>query len=132
MITRDSGTFTCVDTGETSDIDVGGLIETPNDAHAGEIETSTSLAMRSHLVQMENAEAFIPDFSSRYLDFSSSRSVEWYARTEKISSSGVLGDPTKATVEKGEEIWRIMIAHLTRFVTELRDLTFEEIYERRY
>jgi creatinine amidohydrolase/Fe(II)-dependent formamide hydrolase-like protein len=132
MINRDSGIFTCVDTGETSDVDIGGLVETPNDAHAGEIETSTSLALRPYLVQMEKAEAFIPDFSSRYLDFSSSRSVEWYARTEKISSSGVLGDPTKASREKGEEIWRIMIAQLTRFVAELRDLTLEEIYERRY
>jgi creatinine amidohydrolase/Fe(II)-dependent formamide hydrolase-like protein len=132
MINRDSGVFTCVDTGETSDVDVGKLIETPNDAHAGEIETSTALVFRPHLVQMEEAEAFIPDFSSRYLDFSSSRSVEWYARMEKISPSGVLGDPTKASREKGESIWRIMIEHLVRFVYELRDLTLEEIYERRY
>lgn len=132
MINRDSGIFTCVDTGETSDVDVGSLIETPNDAHAGEIETSTSLALRPCLVQLDKAEAFIPDFSSKYLDFSSSRSVEWYTSTEKISSSGVLGDPTKATSEKGEKIWRIMTAHLTRFVAELRDLTLEEIYERRY
>jgi mycofactocin system creatininase family protein len=132
MINRDSGIFTCVDTGETSDVDVGMLIETQNDAHAGEFETSTSLALRPDLVRMEKAEAFISDFSSRYLDFSSSRSVEWYARTEKISPSGVLGDPTKASSEKGERIWRIMIEHLLSFVSELRDLTLEEIYERRY
>ncbi|MBN2322778.1 MAG: creatininase family protein [Spirochaetes bacterium] len=132
MINRDSGIFTCVDTGETSDVDISGLVETPNDAHAGEIETSTSLALRPHLVQMDRAEPFIPDFSSRYLDFSSSRSVEWYARTEKISANGVLGDPSKASVEKGREIWRIMIAQLASFVAELRDLTLEEIYERRY
>ena len=132
MINRDAGIFTCVDTGETSDVDVERIIETPNDAHAGEIETSTSLALRPDFVHMEEAEAFIPDFSSRYLDFSSSRSVEWYTRTEKISANGVLGDPTKASKEKGEMIWRIMIEHLVRFVRELRDLTPEEIYERRY
>jgi creatinine amidohydrolase/Fe(II)-dependent formamide hydrolase-like protein len=132
MINRDAHIFTCVDTGETSDVDVTGIVETPNDVHAGEIETSTTLAVRPHLVNMSRARRFVPSFSSAYLDFSGRRSVEWYARTKKISSQGVLGDPTRATREKGERIWEIMIRNLVELVEHLKRMTLDEIYERRY
>jgi creatinine amidohydrolase/Fe(II)-dependent formamide hydrolase-like protein len=55
-INQDARIFVCVDTGETSDVDVDSLIETPNDVHAGEIETSTSLAIRPHLVRMDRLQ----------------------------------------------------------------------------
>jgi creatinine amidohydrolase/Fe(II)-dependent formamide hydrolase-like protein len=132
MINRDAHIFACVDTGETSDVDVKKIVETLNDAHAGEIETSTALAARPYLVRMEKAKKSVPRFSSRYLNFSTSRSVEWYTQTEKISRSGVLGDPTRASKEKGERLWQIMVEHLVRFVTDLKELTLEEIYEKRY
>jgi creatinine amidohydrolase/Fe(II)-dependent formamide hydrolase-like protein len=132
MINRDARIFACVDTGETSDVDVRKIIETPNDAHAGELETSTALAARPELVRMHKARKSVPRFSSRYLNFSTSRSVEWYTQTEKISRSGVLGDPTKANREKGERLWKIMVEHLVSFVDDLRNLTLDEIYERKY
>jgi creatinine amidohydrolase/Fe(II)-dependent formamide hydrolase-like protein len=132
MINRDTSIFTCVDTGETSDTDVSTLIETPNDVHAGEIETSTTLAVRPEVVRVDEMRKFIPRFSSRFLDFSSKRSVEWYARTVKISPTGVLGDPTKANPQKGERIWSMMIQRLVEFVEDLKGMTLEEIYQRRY
>jgi len=132
LINRDANIFTAVDTGETSDVDLAELCETPNDVHAGEMETSTSLAVRPDLVRMEMAESFVPDFSNQYLDFSARRSVEWYARTQKISPSGVLGDPTVASAEKGRRMWKIMVANLVELVEELKRLTLDEIYERRY
>ena len=52
MINRDSKIFVCVETGETSDVDLYDLIKTHNDIHAGEIETSTSLAIRPELIDM--------------------------------------------------------------------------------
>jgi creatinine amidohydrolase len=58
--------------------------------------------------------------------------VEWYARTKRISRHGVLGDPTKATAEKGRRIWEIMIANLVELVEDLKRLTLDEIYEKRY
>jgi creatinine amidohydrolase/Fe(II)-dependent formamide hydrolase-like protein len=121
-----------VDTGETSDVDVSRLAGTPNDVHAGEIETSTTLAIRPELVRMDRAERSVPEFSSRYLDFTSKRSVGWYAHTQKISTSGVMGDPTRASAEKGERIWETMIAHLVAFVEELKSMTLDEIHQRRY
>ncbi|UCE20602.1 MAG: creatininase family protein [Gemmatimonadota bacterium] len=132
MINRDAHIFTCVDSGESSDADIAAMIETPNDVHAGEIETSTSLATRPHLVDVEKARKFVPHFSSRYLNFSSKRSVEWYARTAKISKAGVLGDPKKASRQKGERIWDVMIKNLVEFVEDLKSMTLDEIYEKRY
>jgi creatinine amidohydrolase/Fe(II)-dependent formamide hydrolase-like protein len=132
MINRDARIFVCVDTGETSDVDIYQVIETPNDVHAGEIETSTGLAVRPQLVKMDQAKKHIPKFSSRYLDFTSKRGVLWYAYTRKISPSGVMGDPTKASAAKGEKIWEIMIAHLVSLVEDLKRLTLEEIHHRNY
>jgi creatinine amidohydrolase/Fe(II)-dependent formamide hydrolase-like protein len=74
----------------------------------------------------------VPEFSSRYLDFTVKRSVEWYARTSRISSNGVLGDPGRASADKGARIWEIMIANLVELVEELKGMTLDEIYERRY
>jgi len=132
MINRDARIFTCVDSGETSDADVEALAETPSDVHAGEIETSTTLAVRPHLVRMDKARRAVPRFSSRYLDFSSKRSVDWYARTLKISKSGVMGDPTKASVEKGRKIWDIMVRNLIEFVEELKSMTLDEIHHKHH
>jgi creatinine amidohydrolase/Fe(II)-dependent formamide hydrolase-like protein len=132
MINRKARIFVCVDTGETSNVDIEKITETPNDVHAGEVETSTSLAVRPGLVRMDKASRFVPDFSSRYLNFTSKRGVSWYAYTEKISKNGVLGDPTRASAEKGEKIWQIMIAHLVALVEDLKNMTLDEIYQRRY
>jgi creatinine amidohydrolase/Fe(II)-dependent formamide hydrolase-like protein len=131
-INRDAHIFTTVETGESSDADIMAMVETQGDVHSGEIETSTALAVRPHLVRMRDARSFVPRFSSHYLDFTSKRSVEWYARTARISPSGVLGDPTKATAEKGRRMWTVMISNLVEFVEDLKGMTLEEIYQRRY
>jgi creatinine amidohydrolase/Fe(II)-dependent formamide hydrolase-like protein len=132
MINRDARIFVGVDTGETSEIDIERIVETPNDVHAGEIETSTSLAVRPHLVRLDRATKLVPQFSSRYMNFSSRRGVSWHAYTKKISSTGVIGDPTKASAEKGEKMWQTMIAHLVALVEDLKSMALDELYHRRY
>jgi creatinine amidohydrolase/Fe(II)-dependent formamide hydrolase-like protein len=132
MINRDAHIFVCVDSGETSDVDISRLTGTPNDVHAGEIETSTSLAVRPNLVRMSRAESEVPAFSNRYLDFSSKRGVSWYAYTHKISASGVMGDPAKASAAKGRKIWDVMVAHLVALVEDLKQMSLDEIHHRRY
>lgn len=130
MINRDAHIFTCVDTGETSDGDVAEIVETREDLHAGEIETSTALATRPELVDGEAAEAHVPRFPSQYLQAASGRGVPWFAHTGRISPSGVLGDPGSASREKGEAIWELMISHLTAFVEALKGMTLAEIHEK--
>lgn len=131
LINRDGHIFTCVDTGETSDTDIEKMSGVHNDVHAGDIETSTTLAVRPHLVKMDQAKKFIPDFSSSFLNFSQSRSVGWYARTAKITPTGVFGDPTVASREKGEKMWEIMIQRLVELVESLKGMSLDDIYTTR-
>lgn len=132
MINRDAHIFVCVDTGETSDVDLYDLIDTPNDIHAGEIETSTTLAIRPEMVQMDKAKDATLSFGSKYLDYDSDRGVSWYVRTSKISENGVLGDPTQATAEKGVKMWELMIRHLVKFVESVKNTPLEDLYQKRY
>lgn len=132
MINRDAKIFVCVDTGETSDVDVSRMIDTPNDAHAGEIETSTSLALRPDFVQMDKAVNETMGFGSDFLDFDNERSVSWYVRTNRISESGIMGDATKASAEKGKKLWEVMIRNMVRFVESIKNTPLEELYQKKY
>ena len=132
MINRDSGIFVCVESGESSDPDIYRLIDTPNDIHAGEIETSTTMALRPELVKMDRALNETMEFGSSYLDYTSERGVAWYVRTKKLSRSGIMGDPTRASTDKGRKIWEIMIAHLVRFVEEIKKSKLEDLYQRKH
>ncbi len=74
----------------------------------------------------------MPSFSSEYLNFSSTKGVAWFARTKRISRRGVLGDPTRATAEKGRLMWDRIVSNLVKLVEDLKDLSLDEIHERRY
>ena len=107
------------------------MSDVPNDVHAGDIETSTTLAVRPELVRMDRAEKFVPRFSSKYLDFTARGGVAWYAETARITPSGVFGDPTRATREKGERMWEIMVERLVGLVTSIQGLPLDEIHRTR-
>lgn len=132
MINRDAKIFVCVDTGETSDVDIAELTDTPNDIHAGDIETSTTLAIRPDMVQMDKAKDATLAFGSAFLDFDNSRSVNWYVRTNRISESGVMGDPTQATAEKGKKMWAVMIKNLVKFIDSIKEKSLDDLYQKRY
>lgn len=132
MINRDAKIFVCVETGETSDVDLYDLIETHNDIHAGEIETSTSLALRPELVDMDKAVNATLDLNNEFLDFTSERGVSWYAHTKKLSETGVMGNASIATREKGIKMWEIMIRKLTQFVETIKNTSSDELYQNRY
>lgn len=132
MINRDARIFVCVETGETSDVDIYGMAKTPNDIHAGEIETSTSLALRPELVQMDKAVDQTLDLDNEYLDFTSERGVSWYVHTKRLSKSGVMGNATMATVEKGEKMWQVMIDKMSEFVETIKNTPGDELYQNRY
>lgn len=132
MINRDARIFVCVDTGDTSDTDIAKLAVTPNDIHAGEIETSTTLALRPEVVQMDKAVNETLDFGSDFLNFDDDRSISWYVRTSKISNSGVMGDATIATAEKGVQMWEVMIRQLVKFTNFVKKTPLEDLYQPRY
>lgn len=132
MINRDSHIFVCVDTGESSDAEVSKFVETVNDVHAGEVETSTSMALRPELVNMDEAVDETIEFKNDYLDFSSTNSVPWYVRTSRISESGVLGNASLATKEKGKQYWEIIVNNLVKLVESIKDKSLDELHQRRY
>lgn len=132
MINRDAKIFVCVDTGETSDVDLYNLIDTPNDIHAGEIETSTTLAIRPDMVDMDKAVNETMEFGSKFLDYDNERGVNWYVHTHHISASGIMGDATKASAEKGEKMWQLMIHHMVKFVESIKNTPLEDLYQKRY
>ena len=132
MINRDAKIFVCVETGETSDVDIYDLIKTQNDIHAGEIETSTTLALRPELVDMDKAVNETLDLDNEYLDFTSDRGVNWYVHTKTLSKSGVMGNAAIATAEKGEKMWEIMIRKMTEFVETIKNTPSEKLFQNRY
>lgn len=70
-----------------------GLIETPGDSHAGEVETALMLRLRSAHVKDTSPKEF-PTFPPFILS----------RNKRKFWPNGVWGDPAKATVQKGEDI----------------------------
>ncbi|HMK61164.1 MAG TPA: creatininase family protein [Dissulfurispiraceae bacterium] len=74
------------------------LAETPNDSHAGEIETSIMLYLAPELVKGRSAKEF-PKIPKPFIcnDYS------------KYWKGGVWGNPGKASVEKGREAVRLMV-----------------------
>ncbi len=132
MVNRDAKIFVCVETGETSDVDLYNLIDTHNDIHAGEIETSTTLALRPELVNMDLAVDETLDLDNEYLDFTSDRGVSWYVHTERLSSSGIMGNAKKATAEKGREMWEISIKKMVEFVESIKNTPLDQLYQNRY
>jgi creatinine amidohydrolase len=132
MINRDAKIFTSVDSGETSDVDVLKLVDTKNDVHAGELETSTSLALRPELVHMDKAVDDTLDFDNEYLDFNSARGVSWYVHTKSLSKSGVMGNAQLGTAEKGRQMWEIMINKMVEYVETIKNTPFDQLFQNKY
>lgn len=74
-----------------------GIIESNTELHAGEVETSQILSIAPQTVHMDKAEDFVPDIPRPYLN---------YGSIFRACPGGVWGEPTKATKEKGEQIFR--------------------------
>lgn len=91
--------------------------------HGGEVETSIMLHFRPDLVKMDKAENFVSKAewmkaNTRYLQPLPPHSLAWIAHD--LNPHGVVGDASKATVEKG----RLIAEHTARgFVQLLEDIT---------
>lgn len=84
------------------------IVETADDGHAGEIETSRILALAPGLVHGTSPEEY-PSFKKPFL--SHEKRSEW--------PGGVWGDPSKATREKGELLYERSAARLAALVREM-------------
>jgi creatinine amidohydrolase len=80
------------------------------DGHAGTIETSRVMAIRPDLVKMKGQKSFpeLPKF-------------EVIADAERFFPSGVIGDPTVASPEKGRRINTHVVKGVAKLVEELKN-----------
>ncbi len=87
-----------------------GIVETPEDAHAGEIETSRIMHSHPHLVQGTSPEEY-PTFPTGIL----------VRDKRRYWPGGVWGDPSKATAEKGARIEELVARKVADLVKALEE-----------
>jgi creatinine amidohydrolase len=92
-------------------------------AHACELETSLYLYLDGSRVQMDKAqkEIGLPPSQFIWMDLMKSSPVLLMDHWTRFSKSGVVGDPTLASKEKGEKIFEAAVQSLVRLVREFRD-----------
>lgn len=93
-------------------------------AHGCEFETSIYMHLRPELVQADKMVAERPSNLSRFIydDLFGSGPVHFVNRWSRVTSSGVKGDPFKATAAKGEAFTESAISNLIEFAKTFRDL----------
>jgi len=115
-----------------------GLLENPWEEtpgwHSSELETSQDLAWNEEYVRMERAnftKAHIPDFLPRSfekkdgmpdVEFESYKYFTFPMDHHEFIETGVIGNPLRATKEKGEEAFRRLSEHVARGVLELQEV----------
>jgi creatinine amidohydrolase len=93
---------------------MAGIVETPGDMHAGEIETSRILTARPDLVRTDR----MPEESYR-----KSTKPMLVRDVVRYWPSSVEGAPRKASVEKGEQLGQIAAEYLADLVKQMQDFT---------
>ncbi len=94
-----------IDSGESMEPGKRELVNSKNDVHAGEYETSTSLANRIDLVDQDKIKKPTLTFPDESFEFDHKPAFFYTWSTDELTDTGVIGDPTKATVDKGEQLW---------------------------
>jgi len=100
--------------------------------HAGEIMTSVMLALRPELVDMEKARQDSLSSGIKEIEQEGPRKVKFknyhveiYRMSSELNTTGVMGDPTRATPEKGEEIIRRWVSYIADFINVFKKVPLE-------
>ena len=80
----------------------------PGIMHADELETSIMLALEPERVRMDRAVAEYPAYPEHF----DVAAIRW----DEVSRTGVFGDPTVATAEKGEQLVEHVVATAVRLI----------------
>lgn len=91
--------------------ELSALAETPNDSHAGEIETSMMLWLAPDLVKGRSAEEY-PSIPKPFI-----------VRDKiKYWPGGVWGNPKKASAEKGEKAMRLIVNKIIEVLDKIESM----------
>lgn len=85
--------------------------------HGGEGETSIMMALRPDLVQLEQAVSQVPE---GMIEINKKVDVIWDIM--ELTKTGATGDPTKATVEKGEQMLEIFVELVAGAIEEMNKI----------
>lgn len=72
--------------------------------HGGEGETSIMMAVRPELVNLEYAESQVPE---KVIEINETTGIIWDIK--ELTKTGATGDPTKASIEKGNQMLDILV-----------------------
>jgi len=91
-------------------------------AHACELETSLYLYLDPARVHMDKARKEIGMPPSRFIwmDLMSASPVLLMDQWSRFSKSGVVGDPTLATPQKGEKVFEAVVEALVELVRDFK------------
>lgn len=118
-----------------------GILENPPEEtpgwHSSELETSQDLAWNADLVRMERAvdtRAHIPDFLPKSFskddgmpdaEFEGYQYFSFPMDHHEFVENGIIGNPMRATAEKGHEAFRRLSEHVARGILELEKVPVE-------
>ncbi|MEM3646705.1 MAG: creatininase family protein [Thermofilum sp.] len=84
--------------------------------HAGEGETSISLELFPHLVEMQHAQGVVPDLPPH-------ANIIW--KFSELTYTGATGDPTKATPAKGKAMRDALVKAVVDFIKHMDSINWE-------
>lgn len=131
-IARETGTFIAIFDWWQTDLhsELKTKIQESDEAgifHACEVETSQMLLLRPDLVAKDKISEYYPSKFTKgtgYKHLLIERPHNLFAFTwnfEEMSKSGAVGDPTKASKEKGEAIFRLLTDALCDVLREIKE-----------
>src|SRR6201999_4590355 len=86
-------------------------------SHACELETSRYLALAPDRVQMDKAVSEIPEWNENvWSDWPGAGPLSYMPHWSGLTRSGVMGDPTVATAEKGRVLLERPQAEVAGFI----------------
>jgi creatinine amidohydrolase len=89
-------------------------------SHACELETSLYLAIEPELVQMDRATREIPVWNENvYNEWPDGGPLSFWPHWSAFTESGVMGDATVATAEKGAALLRRAQHEAAEFIAEV-------------
>jgi creatinine amidohydrolase/Fe(II)-dependent formamide hydrolase-like protein len=93
--------------------------------HACTLETSFMMVLKPELVHMEKTSKekphkFTEESGYKYLKLAGSKGIEFSWLIDDVSDSGVIGDPTKASVELGQEVLESLVEKICEVLREIK------------
>ena len=102
---------------ELASEDIQKIIESKVWGHACEFETSVALAIIPEKVRKDKIKKpNLKEQRAKYMNLWDRPRIIWAWNTDDFTDTGAIGDPTKASREKGEKILEIMFKRTLEFV----------------